>query len=234
MNDLSELRRLVCDANLRIVNEGLVLLTWGNASAVDRVSGVVVIKPSGVPAADLKPERMSVVSLETGSTVGDGPRPSSDTPTHLELYRAFPSAGAIVHTHSRFATAWAQAGREIPVLGTTHADHFRGPIPVTRTMTKREIARDYELNTGRVIVQRFKRLDPADMPAVLVRGHAPFVWGRTVQEAVENAVVLECVAEMAAVTVSLARGVRLLSRDLLDKHFLRKHGPKATYGQGPK
>lgn len=234
MNDLTELRRLVCDANLRVVREGLVLLTWGNVSGVDRASGMMVIKPSGVAAPDLKPENMSVVSLETGTPIGGGPKPSSDTPTHIEIYRAFTSAAAIVHTHSLYATAWAQAGREIPALGTTHADHFRGPIPVTRALTKREIAKEYEVNTGRVIVQRFKRIDPADVPAVLVRGHAPFVWGKTMGDAVENAIVLERIAEMAAVTFSLARGVRPVSRDLLDKHFLRKHGPKAYYGQGPR
>lgn len=234
MNNLEELRRIVCEANHRIVREGLVLLTWGNVSAVDRESDLMVIKPSGVPPEKMNPDSMVPVKLSTGAVLSGAHVPSSDTPTHLEIYRAFPTVAAIVHTHSLYATAWAQTGKEIPALGTTHADHFRSAIPVTRALRKAEISKDYEKNTGRAIVERFKRIDPLDVPAVLVRGHAPFVWGATMTQALENAVVLERVAEMAAVSRGLDRGVRGIGQDLLDKHFLRKHGPGAYYGQGKK
>ncbi len=234
MNNQEELRRIVCEANHRIVREGLVLLTWGNVSAVDRDSDLVVIKPSGVGLGIMTPETMVSVRLSTGEVLAGDLRPSSDTPTHVEIYRAFPKVAAIVHTHSLFATAWAQTGKEIPALGTTHADHFRAAIPVTRALRKAEIAKDYEKNTGRVIVERFKRIDPLDVPAVLVRSHAPFVWGASMFEAIENAVVLERIAEMAAVSRGLDRAVRGISQELLNKHFLRKHGAGAYYGQGKK
>jgi L-ribulose-5-phosphate 4-epimerase len=217
--------------NLQLVADGLVILTWGNASAVDRDRGLVVIKPSGVPYAEMRPEHMVVVSLETGLPVEGTLRPSSDTPTHLVLYRAFPGIGGIVHTHSLHATAWAQAGRSLPALGTTHADYFHGAIPCTRPMTDDEIEGDYEVNTGHVIVDRFAGLDPLAMPAVLVASHAPFTWGSTVAKAAENAVVLEYTATLAAETLSLNPGAAEMSAALLDRHFLRKHGPGAYYGQ---
>jgi len=231
---LDQLKQQVYEANLRIDREGLVLLTWGNVSAVDRAQDVFVIKPSGVGYDALSSDRMVPVSLSSGRVLDGTSRPSSDTATHRELYRAFPSIRAIVHTHSLYATAWAQAGREIPVLGTTHADYFEGPIPVTRALRKREIETDYELHTAKVIAERFRTIDPMRLPAVLVAGHGPFVWGASLQEAVENAIVLECTAQMASVTVSLNRSIRPLSKALLDKHFMRKHGAKATYGQSHK
>lgn len=229
---LDELKKDVCEANLKLVAEGLVVQTFGNASGIDRAGGNVVIKPSGVPYDDMKPKHMVVVSLVTGEIVEGDLRPSSDTPSHLELYRAFKGAGGIVHTHSLYATAWAQSGREIPPLGTTHADFFRGPVPVTRRMTAQEIRENYEANTGKVIVERFSSMDPMDIPAVLVTGHAPFVWGRTVQEAVENSTALEYVARLAAETLHIYPYPKCISKELLEKHFLRKHGPQAYYGQG--
>jgi L-ribulose-5-phosphate 4-epimerase len=231
MSAPADLRQQVCDVNLRLVADGLVILTWGNASAVDRERGVVVIKPSGVPYAQMLPEHMVVVSLETGQPVEGTLRPSSDTPTHLLLYRAFPGIGGIVHTHSLHATAWAQAGRDLPALGTTHADYFHGEIPCTRPMTDEEIAGDYEVNTGQVIVERFAGLDPMAMPAVLVASHAPFTWGPTVARAAENAVVLEYTAQLAAETLVLQPDASGMPQALLDRHFLRKHGPGAYYGQ---
>ena len=228
---LDQLKQAVYEANLRIEREGLVLLTWGNVSAVDRAQDAFVIKPSGVSYDALAPDRMVPVSLSSGRVLDGTLRPSSDTPTHRELYRAFPSISAIVHTHSLYATAWAQAGKEIPVLGTTHADYFEGPIPVTRPLRTREIETDYELHTASVIAERFRRLDPTRLPAVLVAGHGPFVWGASLDEAVENAIVLERTAQMASVSVSLNKSIRPLAKALLDKHFKRKHGPKATYGQ---
>jgi L-ribulose-5-phosphate 4-epimerase len=231
---LEELKRQVCKANLRLVTEGLVLQTWGNVSGIDRASGRVVIKPSGVSYDGMKPEQMVVLSLETGKVVEGSLNPSSDTPTHLVLYRAFVDLGGIVHTHSLYATAWAQALREIPPLGTTHADHFRGPVPCTRPMTSKEIRGDYEINTGKVIVERFARLDAPTCPAVLVASHGPFSWGRTADDAVDNAVVLEFLARLAGETLRAAPRARPMPRVLLDKHFLRKHGPGAYYGQsGP-
>jgi len=228
---LERLKEQVCRGNLRVVREGLVILTWGNVSGIDREQALVVIKPSGVAYDEMTPDHMVVVSLGSGEVVEGTFRPSSDTPTHLELYRAFKGIGGIVHTHSLYATAWAQAQQEIPVLGTTHADHFCGPVPCTRFMTKEEIESDYELNTGRVIVERFAGLDPLHIPAVLVAGHGPFTWGASVEEAVENALVLEYVARMASETLRVNPAARPIEDVLLDKHFLRKHGPTAYYGQ---
>jgi L-ribulose-5-phosphate 4-epimerase len=191
----------------------------------------VVIKPSGVPYEDMRPEHMVVVALETGRPIEGGLHPSSDTPTHVHLYRAFPGVGGIVHTHSLYATAWAQTGRDLPAFGTTHADYFHGPVPCTRPMTEQEIARDYEANTGAVIEERFAGTDPLAMPAVLVAHHAPFTWGATLAKAVENAVVLEYSARLASETLRARPGASEMPRPLLDKHFLRKHGPEAYYGQ---
>ena len=228
---LEGLKEEVCKANLRLVAEGLVIQTWGNVSGIDRERGLVVIKPSGVPYEGMRAEHMVVVSLETGETVEGGLKPSSDTPTHLALYRAFQGIGGVVHTHSIFATAWAQAGREIPALGTTHADYFYGPVPLTRQLTKAEIAGDYEANTGKVIVERFVSLDLAQMPAVLVVNHGPFTWGKSPDDAVSNAVYLEHVARLASETLRVNPSAPGLPKALLDKHFLRKHGPGKYYGQ---
>ena len=228
---LKQLRKDVCRANLKLVAEGLVVQTWGNASGIDRRRGLVVIKPSGVPYEEMKPEQMVVVSLETGKVVGGGLKPSSDTPTHLVLYRAFPAIGGVVHTHSLYATAWAQACRAIPAYGTTHADYWHGEVPCTRPLTPKEIKTDYEANTGRVIVEAFRQLDPRQHPAVLVAGHGPFTWGADADEAVHQAAVLEFVAHLAAETLRVNPQARPLPRVLLDKHFLRKHGPGAYYGQ---
>jgi L-ribulose-5-phosphate 4-epimerase len=228
---LTELKKHVCEANLALVARGLVIETWGNASGVDRENGLVVIKPSGVPYENMKPEQMVVVSLETGRVVEGELKPSSDTPTHLVLYNAFESVGAIVHTHSLFATAWAQSRREVPALGTTHADYFHGPIPCTRAMTTAEITGDYEINTGHVIVETFHGRDPLSCPAVLVASHGPFAWGRSVPEAVHNAFVFEHVCRLAGETLQIAPSVKPMQAPLLDKHFFRKHGPGAYYGQ---
>jgi len=228
---LEQLKKAVCQANLDLVAKGLVVETWGNVSGIDRARGLVVIKASGVAYAGMKPEHMVVVSLQTGKVVEGNLKPSSDTPTHLVLYRAFKDLGGIVHSHSLYATAWAQARRGIPALGTTHADYFYGPIPCTRAMTPKEIKSDYELNTGKVIVERFRRIDPMTMPAVLVASHAPFVWGPTVEKAVENSVALEFVARLANETLRANARVRPMQSVLLDKHFLRKHGAGAYYGQ---
>ena len=228
---LESLREAVCRANLRLVAEGLVIQTWGNVSGIDRARGLVAIKPSGVAYEGMRAEQMVVVSLETGERVEGELRPSSDTPTHLELYRAFGAIGGVVHSHSVFATAWAQAGREIPALGTTHADYFYGPIPLTRRMTEAEIAGDYEGNTGKVIVERFADLNPMHVPAALVVSHGPFAWGGSPDEAVSNAVYLERVARMASETLRVNPNAPPLTQALLDKHFLRKHGPGRYYGQ---
>ena len=228
---LEELKKKVCDANLQLVAEGLVIQTWGNASAIDREHDLFVIKPSGVPYAGLKPEQMVVVSLETGSVIESRLKPSSDTPTHLLLYRAFKDIGGIVHTHSLYATAWAQARKGIPAYGTTQADYWHGEVPCTRALTPKEIQGDYEENTGGVIVERFKKLNPLEHPAVLVASHGPFTWGRDVDQAVHNAVVLEFVARLAGETLRINPRTRPMSSVLLDKHFLRKHGPHAQYGQ---
>ena len=228
---LEELKRQVCDANLQLVHDGLVIQTWGNVSGLDRAQGLVVIKPSGVSYDAMRPEHMVVVQLGSGQIVEGTLKPSSDTATHLELYRAFAEIGGIVHTHSLYATAWAQAQREIPALGTTHADYFYGPVPCTRQMTPAEIESEYELNTGKVIVKRFATLDPMQKPAVLVASHAPFVWGASVAKAVENALVLEYLARLASETLVANPSAGPMQSELLDKHFLRKHGPGAYYGQ---
>lgn len=224
------LKKQVCLANLALVEHHLVVFTWGNVSAIDRASGVVAIKPSGVEYDALTPDKIVLLDLDGKVLEGDL-RPSSDTPTHLELYRRWPKVGGICHTHSRYATMWAQACREIPCLGTTHADHFYGPVPVTDAMSKEEIAADYELNTGKVIVRRFAQTDPMQVPAVLVANHGPFTWGNDAASAVTNAVVLEEVAQMAQGALTLNPQQPPISQTLLDKHYLRKHGKDAYYGQ---
>jgi len=228
-----ELRTRVWKANLDIVEAGLVVLTWGNASGADRSAGVMAIKPSGVGYDALKPEDMVIVSLETGAVLDGGLKPSSDTPTHLVLYQQFEAVGGIVHTHSTHAVSWAQAERGIPCFGTTHADHFFGEVPVTRRMQAEEIREAYERNTGLVIIERFKGagLDPVAIPGVLVACHGPFAWGKTPENAVENAIVLESVAHMAIDTLAINPEARPIDKALLDKHYLRKHGEKAYYGQ---
>lgn len=233
MIGLENLKEQVCNANLALVDHGLVVLTWGNASAVDRDAGVVAIKPSGVSYARLKPRDITLVSLETGKPLEQGLSPSSDTATHIALYRAFSGLGGVVHTHSRAATSWAQAGKPIPCLGTTHADHFYGEIPITRELTVQEIGNAYEENTGRVIVECFieGQIEPLHIPGVLVPFHGPFVWGTNLKAAVENAVVFEEVAHMALGSIQIERSVQDIPGALLDKHFLRKHGPGAYYGQ---
>jgi L-ribulose-5-phosphate 4-epimerase len=230
---LGALRGDVCAANVELAERGLARFTFGNASAIDRESGLVVIKPSGVPYASLQPKHLVVVDLD-GKVVEGDLRPSSDLPTHLELYRAFADIGGVVHTHSRYATMWAQSQREIPCMGTTHADYFHGPIPITAHLAAEDIASEYEANTGREIVRRFADLDPLCMPAVLVAGHASFCWGPTVAAAVETADILEEVARMAYGTLTLNAAAAPLPTALLDKHFLRKHGPAAYYGQETK
>ena len=228
---LEELKEQVCEANLKLLSEGLVIQTWGNVSGIDRDSGRVVIKASGLSYDGMKPSQMIVVSLDTGEVIDGDLRPSSDTPTHLEIYRAMPTVGGIVHTHSIYAAAWAQARSEIPPLGTTHADYFSGPVPCTRTMTDAEIRGEYEANTGKVIVERFADLDPDQLPGVLVADHGPFAWGRTPEKAVFNAVILEHLAHLASETLRVDSYPKPISEALLDKHFLRKHGTDAYYGQ---
>jgi L-ribulose-5-phosphate 4-epimerase len=227
---LRTLREQVLDANLELVRRGLVLYTFGNVSGIDRGEGLVAIKPSGVPYEELTPEQI-VVSDLSGKIVEGKLRASSDLPTHLELYRNFSNIGGVAHTHSEFATAWAQAEKPIPCFGTTHADYFHGPVPVTARLTASEIAGDYELVTGTAICRTFANLDPDAIPAVLVAGHAPFCWGPSAAEAAHNAVILEYVARMACHTVSINAESRPLARELHDKHFLRKHGRNAYYGQ---
>lgn len=229
---LENLKEQVCKANLELPKYGLVTFTWGNVSGIDREQGLVVIKPSGVDYDGMSPEDMVVVSLETGERVEGKWKPSSDTPTHLALYRAFPTIGGIVHTHSRWATSFAQAGKGIPAYGTTHADYFYGEIPCTRKMTAQEIAGEYELETGNVIIETFSDLRPEDIPAVLVHSHGPFTWGNDPHNAVHNAVVLEELAFMAFHSTALTPGLPTMQAELLDKHYLRKHGKNAYYGQG--
>lgn len=228
---MKALREEVLEANLELVRRGLVVFTFGNASGYDRDSGRVVIKPSGVPYEELTPESLVVTDLD-GKILEGSLRPSSDLPTHLALYRAFPGVHGVVHTHSRYATSWAQAGVEIPCLGTTHADYFRGPIPITKSMEPGEIHSGYEWNTGQAIVRRFTGMDPLFTPAVLVSGHAPFCWGVSVTDAAHTAAVVEEIAHMAYLTVTIRADAESLSDALRDKHFLRKHGSEAYYGQG--
>ena len=223
---LEELKRTVCEANLLLPKHRLVTLTWGNASGIDREAGLIVIKPSGVDYEGMTPDDMVVVAID-GHVAEGSHRPSSDTPTHLELYRSFPSIGGIVHTHSRWATIFAQAGRSIPVLGTTHADHFYGEIPCTRSMMRHEIEDDYERETGRLIVETFSRTDPSDVPGVLVCAHGPFTWGADPIEAAKNAVVLEEVAFMGWHVVAIRSDLEPIERPLLDRHFRSKHGEDA-------
>lgn len=227
---IDSLRDEVLEANLELVRRGLVLYTFGNASSIDRAQGLVAIKPSGVRYEDMQPSDIVVVNL-AGETVERKLRPSSDLATHLILYRAFLDIGGVVHTHSRNATVWAQASREIPCFGTTHADYFYGPIPVTDHLDESEVGGAYETNTGHAIVRRFQGVDPLRMPAVLVAGHAPFVWGRTVAEAAHHAVVLEEIAHTALQTLAVSPNAAPISQALLDKHFFRKHGGNASYGQ---
>jgi L-ribulose-5-phosphate 4-epimerase len=227
---LAELREQVLHANLELVRRGLVLYTFGNASGISREEGLVAIKPSGVPYEALKPQDLVVTDL-AGKTIEGTLRPSSDLPTHLVLYNSFPKIGAVVHTHSEYATAWAQARRPIPCFGTTHADYFHGPIPVTEEMTPAEIASDYEKHTGDAIARAFRGIDYASIPAVLVANHASFAWGRDPETAAHHAVVLEAVARMAYFTVAINKDAPAIGQDLHDKHHLRKHGSAAYYGQ---
>ena len=237
---LEELKEKVFRANLDLVKHGLVIFTWGNVSAIDRATGLVVIKPSGVSYETMRAEDMVVVALD-GKVVEGDLRPSSDTPTHLVLYKAFPEIGGVVHTHSTYATAWAQAGLDIPNIGTTHADYFHDDIPCTRDMKKSEVFGEYEKETGNVIVERFKGMNPVDTPAVLVRNHGPFTWGTDADNAVHNAVVLEQVAKMGFVavtlnlsTLDLVNHKPSMNKLLIEKHYSRKHGPNAYYGQKQK
>jgi L-ribulose-5-phosphate 4-epimerase len=227
---LKTLREEVLEANLELVRRGLVVYTFGNVSGIDRTQGLVAIKPSGVPYDELTPAHI-VISDLAGRIVDGNLRASSDLPTHLELYRQFPNIGGVAHTHSEYATAWAQAEKPIPCFGTTHADYFHGPVPVTDRLTAAEIQGDYELETGVAIFRTFAKLDPDAIPAVLVAGHAPFCWGPSATEAAHNAVVLEYVARMASHTVAINAESRTLAQELHDKHFLRKHGRNAYYGQ---
>jgi L-ribulose-5-phosphate 4-epimerase len=227
---LANLREQVLEANLDLVRKGLVFSTFGNASGVARAEGLIVIKPSGVPYDGMKPEHLVVTDLQ-GKVAEGNLRPSSDLPTHAALYRAFPSIGGIAHTHSEYATAWAQARQPIPCFGTTHADYFHGPIPLTEVMTDEEINGEYEVNTGVAIARAFERIDPLAVPAVLVANHGPFTWGPDPRKAAENAWMLETVARMAYLTVGLNTNASFLGKTLHDRHFLRKHGKKAYYGQ---
>lgn len=228
---LEALKELVCKANLELPKHGLVTFTWGNVSGIDRESGLMVIKPSGVEYDNMTADDMVVVSLETGEKVEGKWKPSSDTATHVALYNAFPDIGGIVHTHSRWATSFAQAGRGIPAYGTTHGDYFYGEIPCTRKMTPEEIGGEYEKETGNVIIETFKGIDENTISAVLVNSHGPFTWGTDPENAVHNAVVLEELAFMALQTEVLNPDVKVMQQELLDKHFLRKHGKNAYYGQ---
>lgn len=229
---LEELKKRVCEANLELVRHGLVIFTWGNVSGIDRERGLVVIKPSGVSYDRMTPEDMVTVSLATGEIVQGKLRPSSDTPTHLAIYRAWPEVGGVVHTHSTYATAWAQAGIDLPNIGTTHADYFHHAVPVTRDMTVTEVENDYELETGNVIVERFALagINPMHTPGVLVKNHGPFTWGKDPAQAVYNAVVLEQVAKMAFVAGQINPSLTM-NPLLVEKHYSRKHGPNAYYGQ---
>ena len=228
---LEQLKKQVLEANLLLPKYGLVTFTWGNVSGIDRESGLVVIKPSGVPYEGMTEEDMVVVDLD-GKRVEGKWEPSSDTPTHVELYKAFPALGGIVHTHSRWATTFAQAGLDIPAMGTTHGDYFYGDIPCTRKMTPQEIAGEYEKETGRVIIETFAGKSPADIPGVTVHSHGPFAWGKDAMDAVHNAVVMEEVAFMDWHAMMINPAAGRMQQELLDKHYLRKHGKNAYYGQG--
>ena len=230
---LKHLRKLVWQANLDLPKHGLVTFTWGNVSGIDRERGLVVIKPSGVAYEDLTPEDLVLVDLETGRTVEGALNPSSDTKTHLELYRAFPEVGGIVHTHSAYAVAWAQAGRDIPCYGTTHADYFYGAVPCARHLTKEELDEDYEKNTGKIIIDTFtdRGIDPVAVPGAICHSHGPFTWGKDAAQAVYHAVVLEEVAKMALLTRQVDSDAAPAPQYLQDKHYMRKHGPNAYYGQ---
>jgi len=227
--DLSALKKVVFDANIELVKHGLVIFTWGNASAIDREKGIVVIKPSGVSYDEMKAEQMVVIDMD-GKVLEGTLRPSSDTATHLELYKAFPEIGGVVHTHSTYATAWAQAGCDIPNIGTTHADYFSQEIPCTRDMSEAEMT-EYEKETGTVIIERFEGMNPNHVPAVLVKNHGPFSWGKDAHDAVHNAVVMEQVAKMAYIALGVNPNLTM-NPLLIKKHFFRKHGPGAYYGQG--
>lgn len=227
---LEELKEKVYRANMALVEHGLVIFTWGNVSGIDRERGLVVIKPSGVDYDTMKADDMVVVDLADGHVVEGSLRPSSDTPTHLALYRAWPEIGGVVHTHSTYATAWAQAGIDLPNIGTTHADYFHHDIPCTADMTEAEVRGEYELETGNVIVHRFEGLNPVHTPGVLVKNHGPFAWGKTPAEAVHNAVVLEQVAKMDSIAYAVNPALTM-NPLLIEKHFSRKHGPNAYYGQ---
>ncbi|HET9571995.1 MAG TPA: L-ribulose-5-phosphate 4-epimerase [Bacteroidales bacterium] len=226
--DLAALKKVVFEANLDLVKHELVIFTWGNVSAIDREKGIVVIKPSGVSYDKMKAEQMVVVDLD-GKILEGSLKPSSDTATHLELYKAFPEIGGVVHTHSTFATAWAQAGLDLPNIGTTHADYFSQEIPCTRDMTEVEMA-EYEKETGKVIIERFKGINPNHVPAVLVKNHGPFTWGKDAHDAVHHAVVVEQVAKMAFISYGVNPNLTM-NPLLIKKHFFRKHGPGAYYGQ---
>lgn len=228
---LEDLKQRVFEQNLALVKHGLVVLTWGNVSAIDREKGLVVIKPSGVSYDSMQADDMVVVDIRTQKVVEGKYRPSSDTPTHLELYEKFPEIGGVVHTHSTYATAWAQSGECIPAYGTTHADAFYGNVPCARALTKKEIETEYEKNTGKVIVETFNGLDYNAIPAVLIKNHGPFTWGATPEKAVENAVTLEEVAKMAIITRQIKVETSNVDQYLLDKHYFRKHGKNAYYGQ---
>ncbi len=227
---LEELKEKVFKANLDLVKHGLVIFTWGNVSAIDREKGLVVIKPSGVEYDVMKASDMVVVDLD-GNVVDGNLKPSSDTPTHLELYKAFPEIGGVVHTHSTYATAWAQAGKDIPILGTTQADYFYGDVPCTRSMTEQEIAGDYEKDTGTVIIEAFEGRNPSHVPGVIVKNHGPFSWGKNADDAVHNAVVLEQIAKMDFIALQVNPAADM-NNHLTEKHFNRKHGANAYYGQG--
>lgn len=229
---LKKLKHAVYEANMELPHRGLVTYTWGNVSGIDRERGLVVIKPSGVSYDELTPDDLVVLDLD-GKVVDGKLNPSSDTKTHLELYKAFPEIGGIVHTHSPYAVGWAQAGRDIPAYGTTHADYFYGPVPCCRSLTEQEVEEDYECNTGLVIVETFRQreLDPVHVPGAICRNHGPFTWGKDAAQAVYHAVVLEEVAKMAVYTTQIAPDAQPAPQYVLDKHFLRKHGPNAYYGQ---
>ena len=228
--DLQKLKNQVFDANIKLVEYGLVTLTWGNVSGIDREKGLVVIKPSGVDYNLMQAEDMVVVDMD-GNAVDSKYRPSSDLPTHLELYKAFENIGGIAHTHSNYATMFAQAHREIPCFGTTHADHFYSNVPLARLLTEQEVEEDYEKNTGKIIIERFKNLDTSSVPGVLLSSHAPFTWGKDAAESVKHSLILERIAEMAYGTILLNPGNSPIPDFILDKHYNRKHGPNAYYGQ---